>query len=144
MPKLNAHMIPRLLAGTAVAVAFALTPQLALAQNPGALTELGSSPATGTGLNGTQDVVVSPDGNNVYAIGSSDDAIAEFTRNADGSLTQAGCIADVDADGTCDTTTATGLEDPQAIAISPDGKSVYVAAEDSEGDPDIAEFTRSP
>ena len=34
-------------------------------------------------------MVVSPDGNNVYVIGSSDDAIAEFTRNADGSLTRA-------------------------------------------------------
>ena len=143
MLKLNAHVILRLVAGTAVAVAFALTPQLALAQTPGALTELASSPATGTGLNGTQDVVVSPDGNNVYAIGSSDDAIAEFTRNADGSLTQLGCIADTNADGTCDTTTATGLEDPQAIAITPDGKNVYVAAEDSEADPDIAEFTRN-
>ncbi len=143
MLKLNAHVILRLAAGTAVAVAFALTPQLALAQTPGALTELASSPATGTGLNGTQDVVVSPDGNNVYVIGSSDDAISEFTRNADGSLTQLGCIADTNADGTCDTTTATGLEDPQAIAITPDGKNVYVAAEDSEADPDIAEFTRN-
>ena len=143
MLKINVHVILRLVAGTAVAVAFAATPQLALAQTPGALTELASSPATGTGLNGTQDVVVSPDGNNVYAIGSSDDAIAEFTRNADGSLTQLGCIADSNADGTCDTTTAAGLEDPQAIAISPDGKNVYVAAEDSEADPDIAEFTRS-
>ena len=82
----------------------------------------------------------------MYAIGSNDDAIAEFTRNADGSLTQIGCIADTSSDWTGAAQTArrphTDSSNPQAIAISPDGKNVYVAAEDASGNGDIAEFTR--
>jgi DNA-binding beta-propeller fold protein YncE len=145
MLKLNVHVILRFVLGSVVALAFGLSPQLAIAETPGALAELASSPASGSGLNGTQDVVVSPDGNNVYSIGATDDAITEFARNADGSLTQVGCIADVNASGsTCATQTAIGLENPQAIAISPDGKNVYVAAETSDAEPDIAEFTRNP
>ena len=88
MPKPNGLQVLRLCAGAAVMIAFAVFPQLALAQAPGSLAELANSPTTGSGLSGTQDVVVSPDGKNVYAIGLGDDAIAEFTRAADGSLTQ--------------------------------------------------------
>jgi Divergent InlB B-repeat domain len=143
MLKMNAHAILRLVAGAAVVVAFAVSPQLALAQNPGALTALSGGPATGTGLNGTQDVVVSPNGDYVYAIGNDDDAIAEFARGTDGSLTQIGCIADSsDSDNTScsDNATATGLVDPEAIVISPNGDYVYVAAEDTHDIGDIAEF----
>jgi DNA-binding beta-propeller fold protein YncE len=87
--------------------------------------------------------VVSPDGANVYAIGQGDDAIAEFSVGGGGALTWIGCIADLDADGSCDNTSATGLVTPQAIAISPDGNNVYVAAKDDQGNGDIAEFTRN-
>ena len=89
-------------------------------------------------------MATSPDGKNVYAIGFSDEAIAEFTRNPDGSLKEIGCIADSSASGgTCSqNATATGLFDPRAIAVSPDGQNVYVAAGvDPNGD--IAEFTRN-
>lgn len=148
MPKTDSHLIVRLLAGAAVATAFALTPQLALAQAPGSLTELASSPTTGDGLNGTQDVVVSPDGKNVYAIASGDDAITEFARSADGSLmplpTATECIADAsDSSSSCPNQTGQGLVEPEAIAISPDGNSVYVAAEDSNFNGAIAEFARN-
>ena len=91
--------------------------------------------------------MVSPDGgNNVYAIGSQDEAIAEFARNADGSLTEIGCIADMSDSGnsSCTNSAATGLVDPVSIAISPDGQNVYVAARDNTGDGSIAEFTRNP
>ena len=161
MLKMNVHAIFRLLLGAGVAIALAAAPSLAQAQTPGSLTQL-SSPnncievtgddsgeanecqTTGPGLNGSEDAVVSPDGKNVYVASTTDDAIAEFARNTDGSLTQIGCIADTDADGTtCSDATATGLEDPQAIAISPDGNNVYVAASTSDESGDIAEFTRN-
>ena len=165
MLKINVHVILGPVVGAAVAIAFALAPQLAQAQAPGALTQLGGpnsciqvssdSPEcptdTAEGLNSPGDVAVTPDGNNVYAIGGqyddggSEDSIVEFTRNPDGSLTYIGCIADSSAQdaSTCGNEIATGLVDPEAIAISPDGDNVYVAAEDSNGDGDIAEFARN-
>ena len=90
-------------------------------------------------------MVVSPDGNNVYVASLEDEAITEFARNADGSLTEIGCIADSsDTGSTCSNQAATGLIDPEAIAISPDGKNVYVAAHGLRvRSGDIAEFTRN-
>ena len=85
-----------------------------------------------------------PRRNNVYVASYNDDAITEFARNADGSLTEIGCIADSSASGsTCSNRAATGLIDPEAIAISADGKNVYVAATDSDEWGDVAEFTRN-
>jgi DNA-binding beta-propeller fold protein YncE len=149
MFKINVHLVFRVIVGIAVATSFALSPQLAQAAGPGSLTELSSTPSTGTGLSGTQDVVVSPDGKNVYAVGTTDDAIAEFARSANGSLVQLGstkaCLADASAPTTtsCPNRTATGLVAPQAIVISPDGANIYVAAQDSIGDGTIAEFARN-
>ena len=164
MRKIQGRIAIRLIAGIAALIPFALVPQLALAQAPGSLAQLTSPnscietgttngcPATGaTGLNAAHDVAVSPDGKNVYVIGNTDDAIAEFSRNADGSLTQlAGpndCIADstaVDATTCIDNATATGLVSPLAILVSPDGQNVYVAAQDSHGVGTVAEFARNP
>ena len=158
MRQIQVRVAIRLIAGIAAVTAFALSPQLAQAQTPGSLTQLASpdnciestsSASTecqtkAPGLSGTETVATSPDGKNVYAIGFSDEAIAEFTRNPDGSLKEIGCIADSSASGgTCSqNATATGLFDPRAIAVSPDGQNVYVAAGvDPNGD--IAEFTRN-
>ena len=144
MRKITAHLTIRLIIGIAAMTAFALAPQLAQAQAPGSLSELSDSPATGTGLSQTQGIAVSPagTGNYVYTIASQDDAIAEFLRGSGGSLTQIGCIADRSAtDSSCTNPAATGLVDPEAIAISPDGRTVYVAAEDAHGIGDIAVFT---
>ena len=143
MLKINVHLILRLAIGTVTAIAFALAPQLAHAQAPGALAQLaspnnciqvtnGGSPdceTTGPGLLGSEDVAVSPDGKNVYVVGNGDDAISEFTRDDHGVLTWEGCIADAnDTDPTScsDNKTAAGLINPDAIAISPDGNNVYV------------------
>jgi hypothetical protein len=151
--KLHVHLTARLGIAAAVVIAFAVSPALAQAQAPGSLAQLGGSdsciaagesecPTTnGDGLSGSGDVAVSPDGQNVYVLGQNDDAIAEFTRNTDGSLSQIGCIADIHADGTCDSTSADGLVGPEAIAISPNGDNVYVAARDDDGNDDIAEFS---
>jgi 6-phosphogluconolactonase (cycloisomerase 2 family) len=159
--KMTARLTIRMIVAIAAVLPFALVPELALAQTPGALTQLGNGnscvefgtsagcPTTGiNGLNGSQDVAVSPKGGeNVYAIGSQDDAIAEFARNADGHLTEIGCIADATNSGstTCGAADATahGLINPRAIVISPDGKNVYVAAQDQPGNGTIAEFARA-
>jgi Divergent InlB B-repeat domain/Lactonase, 7-bladed beta-propeller len=153
MPKVNVHAILRLALGSVVAGVFALVPQLAQAQTIGSLTQLGGSNSciavgesecptvNGEGLSGSEDVAVSPDGKNVYVLGENDDAIAEFTRNADGSLAQIGCIADIDAGGNCGGTGAAGLVAPDAIVMS--GNNVYVGARDDDENYDIAEFTRN-
>ena len=149
----------RLLVAVMVAVTVGLVPALAQAQPVfGSLTQLGSpnncievtgggSPDCQTkapGLSGSQDVVVSPDGTDVYVASYNDDAITEFARNADGSLREIGCVADSSASGsTCSNRAATGLINPEAIAISADGKNVYVAATDSDEWGDVAEFTRN-
>ena len=88
----------------------------------------------GTGLSGSGGPAVTPDGNNVYVIGRGRRSIAEFTRNSNGSLAEVDCIADIDAEGsTCDTTSADGLNDPDAIVISPNSDNVYVAARTTTG-----------
>ena len=159
MRKIQVRVTIRLIAGIAAMIPFALVPQLAeaQAQPPGALAQLASPnscvggsdecPTTGaTGLGGSENVAVSLDGKNVYVIGSSDDAIAEFKRNDNGSLAQIGCIASLDDSTVTDCSnnaTAIGLNSPVAIAISPDGKNVYVAAVDSHPFGTVAEFERN-
>ena len=161
MLKLNGRATPRLLVGALVALILGVAPQLAMASSaPGSLTQLAGTNAciqattvgggecpnsTAEGLSGTNDVAVSPDGKNVYVISFNDAAIAEFSRNpADGSLSPIGCIADSAApDSTCTHATGTGLTNPEAIAISPDGNNVYVAATDGNGLGAIAELVRN-
>ena len=153
MRKLHVYLTVRLGLAAAVVIAFAVSPALAQAQAPGSLTQLGGSnsciasgesecPTTsGEGLAGTGDVAVSPDGQNVYVLGEEDDAIAEFARGSDGSLSQISCIADIESEGSCDVNTADGLNGPDAIVVSPNGDNVYVAARDDDGNNDIAEFS---
>ena len=153
MRKIQVRITIRLIAGLAALVAFALVPQIAQAQAPGSLTQLGGSNSciavgesecptvNGVGLAGSEDVAVSPDNQNVYVLGENDDAIAEFARNSDGSLRQVGCIADIDAEGSCDSTNGVGLIAPDAIVMS--GNNVYVAARDDDENVDIAEFSRN-
>jgi sugar lactone lactonase YvrE/subtilisin-like proprotein convertase family protein len=96
---------------------------------------------TQKGLTSAFDIQVSPDGTSVYAVGAGDDAIVSFARDtATGALTGQGCIADVgDAVG-CGATQQ-GLASAKAVAISPDGRSVYVA---SSADSAVVRFDRNP
>jgi DNA-binding beta-propeller fold protein YncE len=84
--------------------------------------------ANGRALVGPDVVVVSPDGENVYVGSFFGNAVAVFDRDrASGGLTQpsgsAGCIAE--ATSGCAPGLALGA--PEGMAISGDGKSVYVA-----------------
>jgi 6-phosphogluconolactonase (cycloisomerase 2 family) len=73
------------------------------------------------GLSGANDVIVSPDGKHVYAVGPEDDAVVVFTRDATtGALT----LVEVKNDGVGG---VSGLSSPHGPALSPDGKHLYVA-----------------
>lgn len=72
-------------------------------------------------LSGAHDVAVSPNGNNVYVVARSDDAITTFSRNQ-----TTGALTLVEWDQS-----SSVLDGAEGIAISPDSKFVYTAAENS-------------
>ena len=85
------------------------------------------------GLDGSVNVIVSPDGNNVYGTGLYDDAVAVFTRNvATGVLT----YVSMHKDGVSG---VDGLDGARDIAITPDGKHVYIGSQAEDG---LAVFSR--
>jgi 6-phosphogluconolactonase (cycloisomerase 2 family) len=74
------------------------------------------------GLNYACSVAISPDGNHVYVAAYFDSAVAVFGRDPDsGALT----YVEMRKDGVGD---VDGLQGADSVAISPDGKHVYVAA----------------
>jgi DNA-binding beta-propeller fold protein YncE len=76
-------------------------------------------------LNNPGGIAVSPDGESVYVNAFSSDAIIEFDRAANGSLTDAGCVAPTG----CATTIGAGFDGPsRGLTVSADGKSVYAVA----------------
>jgi DNA-binding beta-propeller fold protein YncE len=92
---------------------------------------------------GSRAIVLSPDGRNVYVASSESDAIAIFRRNPrKGTLVQstglAGCVA-AKGDGGC--APAVGLDAPNSLAISPDGRNVYASSRDSNT---VTVFARIP
>jgi DNA-binding beta-propeller fold protein YncE len=104
-----------------------------LTQKPGTagcVSETGAGPcADGTALVSAFSVTVSPDGSSAYAASTTSGAVAVFDRAADGTLTQksgtAGCISDTGA-GPC--VDGTALDAAASVAVSPDGRSAYVAS----------------
>ena len=79
---------------------------------------------------GSRAVAIDPKGRNVYVASSQSNAIAVFRRNGrTGRLTQAsgtgGCIAAGGADGCA---RARGLVGPNSVAVSADGRNVYVTS----------------
>jgi DNA-binding beta-propeller fold protein YncE len=96
-----------------------------------------------SGLRSARDLVVSPDGRNVYVAAASG-AIAIFDRDRmSGNLTQkrgrAGCVSRPAKAGAC--ARGRGLAHPTTIAVSADGTSVYVTSFDDEA---LAVFDRDP
>lgn len=91
---------------------------------------LASVCARGRALTTAVDVVLSPDGRNVYVAAAGDDAVASFRRDAaTGRLSQlsgaSGCIGESGEEAPCTPGRVVGVE---ALAVSPDGRSVYAAA----------------
>ncbi|HEU5062034.1 MAG TPA: YncE family protein [Solirubrobacterales bacterium] len=92
---------------------------------------------------GSRAIAVSPDGGHVYVASSKSDAIAIFARNRQsGALVQArgaaGCVA---AKGAFDCATAIGLDEPNSVAISPNGRNLYAT---SRAGNSVTTFTRNP
>lgn len=150
------------IAAAALAAAVLMAPAIAGAASPGTLVQLRGPagcvvdrshakslctrvralrrPVPFQGSNG---IAVSPDGKNVYVAASGSDAVAVFRRDAStGRLTQLtgeqGCIANGGSGG-C--TAGVGLDKPNSIAVSGDGRNVYVTAANSNA---VAVLGRDP
>ena len=109
----------------------------------GALTELGcveddaapvatSCTASGDGLNSARFIAVFD--NDVYVSAGDDDAVAVFSRGTGGELVPDGCVESTGgASATCTDllSTTNVLNGAEGIAVSPDGKQVYVAGQDN-------------
>jgi DNA-binding beta-propeller fold protein YncE len=91
-------------------------------------------------LAGASEVVVSPDGEHVYATAYDADALLVLDRNpATGALTKLGCLSESGSGGACQD--VLGIDFPDGLAISPDGNTVYVAGQTSDS---VAIFDRDP
>jgi 6-phosphogluconolactonase (cycloisomerase 2 family) len=121
-------------------VALAISPPPAHANVPGTLTQIGcildSSPTedcvSGRGLRDAAYMAISPDGRFVYVPGRDSDAIAILRVDPlTGLLSQAagpaGCLGGGSGAPT-DCTPVTGLDRPSGIAITADGRAVFVAS----------------
>ena len=97
----------------------------------GCISETGAGLCVdGHGLNQPLSVAVSADGKSVYAASPVSDAVARLDRNTTtGAITQpagtAGCVSETGAGPCAD---GHGLDNPTSVAVSADGKSVYVAS----------------
>jgi DNA-binding beta-propeller fold protein YncE len=84
--------------------------------------------ADGDALLGASSLAVSPDGRHVYVGSHSSNGIAWMSRDAGtGKLTAAGCIKSFPRADRC--RAGFGLEGTSGVAVSPDGKNVYVTAD---------------
>ncbi len=91
-------------------------------------------------LAGADAIAISPDGKSVYVTAAAQSGIAVFDRDPDtGALTESSCVKSYSEGDRC--TTATGLRGVDGVAVSPDGRSVYAAARDSNA---VVAFTRDP
>jgi DNA-binding beta-propeller fold protein YncE len=73
-------------------------------------------------------VAASPDGKSVYVISEVGDSIARFSRTGpDGQLSYDGCLNNDGSQG-CGDLPSAPLDGPTAVAVSPDGRSVYVTS----------------
>lgn len=99
--------------------------------------------ATGLALAAPEGMAISPDGTSVYVASALSNALVVFARDpSTGALTQAtdgsGCIVDTPLAG-C--TTGVRLSGANAVAVSPDGATVYAASLLSNS---VTTFTRTP
>ena len=82
----------------------------------------------GSPLTGAKSVAVSPNGKSVYVASSAANSISWFSASSTGALTWKGCWSDDGSGGTCTDLEGAPITGASSVAVSPDGKSVYVAA----------------
>jgi DNA-binding beta-propeller fold protein YncE len=93
----------------------------------------------GAALDGAHDIAVTPDGRHVLVVGFNSNSLAVFDRALDtGELTPDQCFSHLGTEG-C--TSVVGLQGAAAVAVSPDGRNVYVAGQTSDA---IVSFDRDP
>ena len=91
-------------------------------------------------LDGATEVAVSPDGKSVYVASFFTDSVSHFFRGGpDGQISYDGCLAN-DAFQECADIPGAPLSGASGLAVSPDGKSVYVSSEASDS---VAHFFRA-
>jgi DNA-binding beta-propeller fold protein YncE len=100
--------------------------------------------ALGRSFEGPEAVALSPDGKTAYVASEDTAAVAIFDRNpTTGALTQragaAGCVSETGTGGACQQ--GAGIAAPADVAVSPDGKNLYVASGKSDS---VAIFDRDP
>jgi DNA-binding beta-propeller fold protein YncE len=130
---------------------FSRNPETGLLTKIGCITEESTLSECATvgakGLFTPYGITVSPDGENVYVASFNDESVAEFKRDTEtGVLTQLGapnnCISEKAGSGCGTTTGVIGLKEAIGVAVSPDGKDVYVAAGAKSEEGGIAAFAR--
>jgi sugar lactone lactonase YvrE len=141
----GSRWLPGLRAVRSGALVLALiAPAVAAGEGPaGSLTQLGGLDACvaetgaggdctdGVGLVGSHGVAVSPDGKHVYVASSAGNSVAAFAADrSTGALTQlpglAACVSEDGSGGHCRDGVA--LAGARSVAVSPDGKHLYVAS----------------
>lgn len=97
---------------------------------PGCLNEGGSDGCgTSSGTDGGEQVVVSPDNENVYMTAETNGALARFFRDGNGGLTQPASGGRCYGESVSGCKTARGTQGATGLAMSPNGKNVYVGTE---------------
>lgn len=132
-----ALLVCGLLAALMLPAGATAAPITQLTGTDGCVADTGSTVPAGTcstarGIDDATDVEISPDGKFAYAASYSSNSIAVFSRDENtGALTQLagndGCLV-WDGAPIPGCAQASGLEGPTALAISPDGKSIYVTS----------------
>ena len=84
----------------------------------------------GSSLDGALGVAVSPDAHSVYVASLTSTAVTHFTAAPQGQITQESCYAN-DTSGGCVGVPDTPLTGARSVAVSPDGRSVYVVSQTS-------------
>jgi len=81
--------------------------------------------AVGVAMKGVTEVVPSPEGNQLYAVATVSHAVDVFAPAGKEGLVQTGCLMANAPAGLCGSSAL--LQSPGALAVSPDGRNVYVA-----------------